>query len=82
MVLLWVDETLPKEEREEKLALAEQMKQKMSGILRKRGREESLDEEEHVLMLMSQNNYFSMFKDKLIVITVMLYGLLLVVHQF
>ena len=81
MVLLWVDETLLKEEREEKLALAEQMKQKMSGILRKRGREESLDEEEHVLMLMSQNNYFSMFKDKLIVITVFLYGLLLVVHQ-
>lgn len=81
MVLLWVDETLPKEEREEKLALAEQMKQKMSGILRKRGREESLDEEEHVLMLTSQNNYFSMFKDKLIVITVFLYGLLLVVHQ-
>ena len=81
MVLLWVDETLPKEEREEKLAQAEQMKQKMSGILRKRGREESLDEEEHVLMLMSQNNYFSMFKDKLIVITVFLYGLLLVVHQ-
>ena len=81
MVLLWVDETLPKEEREEKLALAEQMNQKMSGILRKRGREESLDEEEHVLMLMSQNNYFSMFKDKLIVITVFLYGLLLVVHQ-
>ena len=74
MVLLWVDETLPKEEREEKLALAEQMKLKMSGILRKRDREESLDEEEHVLMLMSQNNYFSMFKDKLIVITVMLYG--------
>ena len=81
MVLLWVDETLPKEEREEKLALAEQMKLKMSGILRKRGREESLDEEEHVLMLVSQNNYFSMFKDKLIVITVLLYGSFLDVHR-
>lgn len=75
MVLLWVDETFSKEERERKKAISEEMVKKMSGILRKRGRAESLDDEEHVMLLMSKNNYISMFKDKLTLISVLLYGL-------
>ena len=75
MVLLWVDETFSKEERERKKAISEEMVKKMSGILRKRGRAESLDDEEHVMLLMSENNYISMFNDKLTLISVLLYGL-------
>ena len=75
MVLLWVDETFSKEERERKKAISEEMVKKMSGILRKRGRAESLDDDEHVMLLMSENNYISMFKDKLTLISVLLYGL-------
>ncbi|CBK23903.2 uncharacterized protein [Blastocystis hominis] len=75
LILRWVDETFPKEERERKKEVSEAMAQKMSGILRKRGRAESLDDEEHVMLLMSQNNYISMFKDKLTLISVLLYGL-------
>lgn len=75
MSLLWVDETFSKEERDRKKEISEAMVKKMSGILRKRGRAESLDDEEHVMLLMSKNNYLSMFKDKLTLISVLLYGL-------
>ena len=46
----------------------------MSGILRKRDRNDSLTTEEYVMLDMKENNYFSMFKDRMIVLSVFLYG--------
>ena len=45
----------------------------MSGILRKRDRDDSLTAEEHVMLAM-KNNYIAMFKDPVIVLSVVLYG--------
>lgn len=50
----------------------------MSGILRKRDRDDSLTTEEYVMLEMKENNYFSMFKDRMIVLSVFLYGLLII----
>lgn len=47
----------------------------MSGILRKRDRDDSLTAEEHVMLAMKENNYIAMFKDPVIVLSVVLYGL-------
>lgn len=47
----------------------------MSGILRKRDRGDSLTAEEHVMMEMKENNYWAMFRDRMIVLSVLLYGM-------
>ena len=47
----------------------------MSGILRKRARGDSLTADEHVMMEMKENNYWAMFKDSMIVLSVLLYGM-------
>ena len=47
----------------------------MSGILRKRDRGDSLTTEEHVMMEMKENNYWAMFRDRMIVLSVLLYGM-------
>ena len=87
LILLFIDETLPLEERQKQQKMNEEMmvqidsefdsQRAMSGILRKRDRNDSLTTEEYVMLEMKENNYFSMFKDRMIVLSVFLYG-----HQF